>query len=457
MGLFTRTTYRIDCTEADGIELPAIQTAPELINFCIGLNEDLLDKEEKASFLATRVKETKKGQEILYEERLCFPIDDLSVDFDEWLSPFYTKKALPYKPASSDLVQAENKQTEAVAQDQEEMSKSSVPDLPPELAALAAKGQALLQEQEETDQEEELESSEPLSESPSITIETKEVVDVEKLRLQQQVKEQEEQLRVLREEKKELEEQRSPEGTEKAPSMTLVDKPTIVEDLKEKGYNVSSVDFTESVASVWTPPISLEEPSALKEPLLKQIKQLVDTTVSDFREKELKMMQNALAQLPTIQQIQTMVTEQVKNQETTELRVIEEKNSQEKETALAIEKARYEQAVKQVEQTYTDELVKKQTEVVARYQEVLRDRLTSETQAANQRYQTRKQEVEAGYEQRCSALENELNHLFAESVQFLKGSHSFQNAQTGEQTGTFSEERPVGEQEKKPLMLSEVS
>lgn len=132
---FKRSTYRFDVVHSDSIDPQPIKDADALVNYVIGVNNDLLDKDEKGWLFIEKLKESKKGSTVLYAARLELPLLEDNSYFDQLLSPFYTKKKVAYDESLITPV------TENITDD----TTPDTPELPADLAALIQKGNEQLQ------------------------------------------------------------------------------------------------------------------------------------------------------------------------------------------------------------------------------------------------------------------------------------------------------------------------
>jgi hypothetical protein len=132
---FKKSTYRFDVVHSDSINSQPIKDADALVNYVIGVNNDLLDKDEKGWLFIEKLKESKKGSTVLYATRLELPLLEDNSYFDQLLSPFYTKKKVAYD--ESLITPAAENITDDTTPD--------TPELPADLAALVQKGNDQLQ------------------------------------------------------------------------------------------------------------------------------------------------------------------------------------------------------------------------------------------------------------------------------------------------------------------------
>lgn len=91
-----KRSYLFNLTHSDTINAMKLTSAPDLINYVIGINNDLIEKENSGWLRIEKCKQTKKGDIVLYATYLDLPILEDNSYFDELLSPFYTRKKLSF-------------------------------------------------------------------------------------------------------------------------------------------------------------------------------------------------------------------------------------------------------------------------------------------------------------------------------------------------------------------------
>lgn len=94
-GIFNKKKYRIELSQVQNIRPDKVRNAADLVNFIIGENQDLLDHEEQGSLVVSKIESTKKGEQILFAQRLELPMT-AKTNFDALLEPFYTRKPLEF-------------------------------------------------------------------------------------------------------------------------------------------------------------------------------------------------------------------------------------------------------------------------------------------------------------------------------------------------------------------------
>ena len=94
-GMFNKKKYRIELSQVQNIRPDKVRNAADLVNFIIGENQELLDHEEQGSLVVSKIESSKKGEQILFAQRLELPMT-AKTNFDALLEPFYTKKPLDF-------------------------------------------------------------------------------------------------------------------------------------------------------------------------------------------------------------------------------------------------------------------------------------------------------------------------------------------------------------------------
>lgn len=93
--MFNKKKYRIELSQVQNIRPDKVRNAADLVNFIIGENQELLDHEEQGSLVVSKIESSKKGEQILFAQRLELPIT-AKTNFDALLEPFYTRKPLEF-------------------------------------------------------------------------------------------------------------------------------------------------------------------------------------------------------------------------------------------------------------------------------------------------------------------------------------------------------------------------
>ncbi|XP_043264067.1 stress response protein nst1-like [Colletes gigas] len=93
--MFNKKKYRIELSQVQNIRPDKVRNAGDLVNFIIGENQELLDHEEQGSLVVSKIESSKKGEQILFAQRLELPMT-AKTNFDALLEPFYTRKPLDF-------------------------------------------------------------------------------------------------------------------------------------------------------------------------------------------------------------------------------------------------------------------------------------------------------------------------------------------------------------------------
>lgn len=93
--MFNKKKYRIELSQIQNIRPDKVRNAADLVNFIIGENQELLDHEEQGSLVVSKIESSKKGEQILFAQRLELPMT-AKTNFDALLEPFYTRKPLEF-------------------------------------------------------------------------------------------------------------------------------------------------------------------------------------------------------------------------------------------------------------------------------------------------------------------------------------------------------------------------
>lgn len=93
--MFNKKKYRIELSQVQNIRPDKVRNAADLVNFIIGENQELLDHEEQGFLVVSKIESSKKGEQILFAQRLELPMA-AKTNFDALLEPFYTRKPFEF-------------------------------------------------------------------------------------------------------------------------------------------------------------------------------------------------------------------------------------------------------------------------------------------------------------------------------------------------------------------------
>lgn len=95
MFVFLKPNYYYHVTCSDTIRTQRIRSSDQLVNFVIGVNNNLIDTHRTGYLLMKKEKEHKKGNQTIVSLRLDLPILEDNPYFETILSPFQSKKPVP--------------------------------------------------------------------------------------------------------------------------------------------------------------------------------------------------------------------------------------------------------------------------------------------------------------------------------------------------------------------------
>lgn len=337
-GLFgSQIEYKTAHSET--IKSQDITTDDQLVNYILGVNSDLFDKEEKGILLVQKNKVTKKGTTPLFGIRLELPILEDNEVIIEKLTPFYSKKAVPFEPISFD-------------EDLTVSTDTTQSGMPEHLEKLKGKGQALLEKETivETEVSIDLPNEEQAVESTPNT--QKELENLRRL-----VQQQHEQIKQLNEVKVVTE-----NDTNSTTSQT-------VSDDVSKEETVVSQQSTVDLKDVTPPSVDTRfDEGLLAQPTDTLIKQALDSRLAQLAEE--------VATRDTRESIKTAIRD--KYQKEKDRRITEEVAQLEAKKATSMQQAKkdYEKRLADIETAFFSEKTDKITAITSSVEVACQEEIT---------------------------------------------------------------------------------
>ncbi|GGD03416.1 hypothetical protein [Enterococcus wangshanyuanii] len=352
---FLKGTFRFEVIHSDNIQTESILTPESLVNYVIGVNNHLIKAEETGWVYAEKFKEGKKGKELLYAFKIELPLYEDNPYFDQLLSPFYTKKKLPFEEV---VLPEATKETE---------SKAGTPELPSELQALAESGTKRLEEQE----------PEP-SEIGEVNSEEQELVDLNEDQAEQQqlIENLMYQLEIQQEEIQKLKQENAsnislsdPFSNADIKTELVVKKkqPEVSSDKSYPGLSLDSIEPKTEKTTVLSTPESVDAVSDV----LDLVKNEFSSRLSNFVEEETIKINQEIKELDTRHLIEEEVTKRVQaeKQRTIDAEILVLDNEEQKE--LKEEQQRHELAVATIKRTCAEKKANKEQELDVHFKDKL--------------------------------------------------------------------------------------
>lgn len=358
---FLKGSYRFEVIHSDTIRAEPVHSPEALINYVIGVNNHLIKEEETGWVYAEKFKETKKGSELLYAYKIDLPLYEDNPYFDQLLSPFYTKK----KRAFEEVVLPEATK--------ETTSPSDVPELPPELQALAKAGQEQLEEPQ-VEEVAPFSTENQISEENEVQVEQQQLIE----KLMYQLEVQQEQIQQL--EQKEVE-----KNATGSPDSRLLEsqkeklKPDVAPEKTYPGLSLDAIVSKEERKEELI--LSTPETIGGVSDVLDLVKQEFSTRLLNFVEEETTKINQEIKELDTRHLIEEEVTKriQIEKQRTIDAELLLLEN--ESQALLQEEQQRHEVAVGTIKRTNVEKKAAKTQELDIRFTEKLTNDITVEYQA----------------------------------------------------------------------------
>ena len=373
-----KATYLFELDVSESIQKQTIQSTSSLINYVIGVNNALIQRDDAGWLIIKKYKQTKKGEQLLMAIKIVLPLYEDNPYFDELLTPFYTKKPLAFEQVEE--LQEEKEEVDPVNQ--------SVPEMPEEMKALMMQNQhtveskveeKVYQEKDETGSKKELSIEENKEE-------------IEKLRTQLLQKEQE--VQCLKQENERVQEERqSIPDKEQLTSPVIAEKPL-----------VSSVS------------------SSIPQMMTKSVSELLDTLSQEMREKletllqeERWVMEEEIRQLDKRSEIRPNVRTQIEQERTLAIEAEEQRLTAEKQALCQEEQERHEKRLAEIETKIEEEkqqrfaeikqnLEEKETHLITKAYAQQTETLERMLQERKEALFLRQQEVNKGLNQQVSQI-----------------------------------------------------
>lgn len=400
---FLKSNFRFELIHSDNIKAEKIETPEALVSYVIGVNNHLYKQEEQGWIYAEKIKETKKGNVTLFAMKIDLPILEDNPYFDQLLSPFYTKKKLPFE----EIVLPEATVLESGKE------KAGVPPLPSELETLMNAGNKRLDVESK---------AEPEVFSQEATEDSTELMEQQAER-QQEIDELKHKLSLKNKEIEQLKQQEAASMDEKTEvsepkeSVTQVTVTPVTTDEHSK-YPGLSLDSVQDVSSERT--ISVPEPSIATgdvSDMLELVKQEFSTRLTAFVEEETRKMDAEIKEMDTRHLIEAEVTQKNQLEKKNALEAEQATLQRERQVQLTEENQRHEAALATIERTYADKKVAKEQELTAHYSEKLAEDISSEykrqTEQLSRILQGKKDELSFKQKQMNEGLKENFTQVLA--------------------------------------------
>lgn len=257
-------------SHSEEIKPATIKEAGELINYVIGVNNDLLDRGKSGWLIVKKISTKKKVDTTIYATRLDMPLLEDDPYFTTLLEPFYQNKPVDFdETVLLGMDETNPKEKNSVAE------VSEIPALPKNLESLVQKGTDTLKE--EKDNEEEPSIPQKVSE------ESNSLTEEQAKQYQQEI----ERLKHELEQKNEIIATKSRQEKEVITSQPVVHvaSPTVMTDSK---------DFPEVVGTALTYQLNQLEQEIRNRDTRPQLK---DSIINDFQDRKKKAIENKLIEL----------------------------------------------------------------------------------------------------------------------------------------------------------------
>ncbi|MCA5014561.1 MULTISPECIES: hypothetical protein [unclassified Enterococcus] len=358
---FFKSNFQFEVIVSDSIESETITSPEGLINYVIGVNNHLIKEESNGWIYAEKFKESKKGKELLYALKVDLPLYEDNPYFDQLLSPFYTKKKMPFE----EVILQENKQ--------EKVKETSSPALPPELQALADEGKDRLEIETNSESMESSEQIMPVKEEEQA--EQQQLID----RLMYQLEMKQEEIEQLKEDNATNQQTINTISSSAGNEQETIEQDKQSNSIPPKKYSGLSLDKSEQIEVEKKETISPEsETTADVSGVLDLVTKEFTSRLSKFTTEEKKKINQEIQVLDKRHLIESEVTKKIEEEKQ---RAKEHQFStleNERKDQLAEERQRHEVALAAIERSFAEKKTTTEAEIETQYSKQLATEISAE-------------------------------------------------------------------------------
>ncbi|HBI2075876.1 TPA: hypothetical protein I0H43_RS03145 [Enterococcus faecalis] len=374
---FKKVTYRFELVVSEKIQSQRIQSPANLINYVIGVNNALIQREESGWMIIKKYKQTKNSEQLLMAQKIDLPIYEDNPYFDELLTPFYTKKPLAFESVDE-------------LEEKEEVMRTnqSVSEMPEEMKELLEQNQNIVENETE---EKVFRETKGTKYKESLVEESKE--EIEKLRAQLLQKEQE--VQCLKQENKRIQEEKQVVPIEE--QLTSFDEQVVPIPIEEPQGStepvVSSVSFDVPQMAFISSKMTTQSVSELLATLCQEMRGKLDILLQEER----YVMEEEIRQLDKRSEIRPTIQRQMEQERTQAFQVEEQRLAVEKQALCQVEQERHKKRMAEIEAEIEAEKQQCFAEIKQRLEE-------KEIQLIEQSYAQQTEELDRTLQERKEAF-----------------------------------------------------
>lgn len=385
-GMFNKKKYRIELSQVQNIRPDKVRNAADLVNFIIGENQELLDHEEQGSLVVSKIESSKKGEQILFAQRLELPMT-AKTNFDALLEPFYTRKPLEFDESILEI-QDEKRNSHENVEEKNYQAKNDIIQREENDEGYAPAPQLDLSDDKEEDESDSGSDKQVLNEDPSEpsndTERTEINVPASTLLTEAAVKE------IVAKEMKgkdeEIERLKQSLRSQEKEESTKVENPLVKDDhVSEAILPTPSVSFDVS-----------EDVNVFD--VIKMVKYDANKRLEDFIAQETAKINAEIEALDTRDKIEPTLSKRFGDEKELEIEELNRKVESEKTEAISTENARHEAALKSIESeseaNRVSQLAKLTEEFSTKLSSAIKDEYERQTEQLNLILQGKTEELQ---------------------------------------------------------------
>lgn len=336
-GMFNKKKYRIELSQVQNIRPDKVRNAADLVNFIIGENQELLDHEEQGSLVVSKIESSKKGEQILFAQRLELPMT-AKTNFDALLEPFYTRKPLEFDESILEI-QDEKRNSHENVEEKINQAKNDIVQREENDEGYAPAPQLDLSDDKEEDESDSGSDKQVINDDPSEpsndTGRTEINVPASTLLTEAAIKEIV--AKEIKDKDEEIERLKQSLRSQEKEEIAKVENPPVKDDHVSEAILANPLVSSDLV----------EDVNVLD--VIKMVKYDANKRLEDFIAQETAKINAEIEALDTRDKIEPTLSKRFGDEKELEIKELNRKVDSEKTEAITTEKARHEAALKSIE------------------------------------------------------------------------------------------------------------
>lgn len=384
--MFNKKKYRIELSQVQNIRPDKVRNAADLVNFIIGENQELLDHEEQGSLVVSKIESSKKGEQILFAQRLELPMT-AKTNFDALLEPFYTRKPLEFDESILEI-QDEKRNSHENVEEKINQAKNDIVQREENDEGYAPAPQLDLSDDKEEDESDSGSDKQVINDDPSEpsndTGRTEINVPASTLLTEASIKE------IVAKEMKdkddEIERLKQSLRSQEKEEMAKVENPLVKDDHVSEAFLANplvSSDLSEDVNVL---------------DVIKMVKYDANKRLEDFIAQETAKINAEIEALDTRDKIEPTLSKRFGDEKELEIKELNRKVDSEKTEAISSENARHEAALKSIgsesEANRVSQIAKLTEEFSAKLSSAIKEEYERQTEQLNLILQGKTEELQ---------------------------------------------------------------